>query len=103
MSLCKQELDLLGCWKLEGSTTYVRTVHRRVSTVQEYVRREVESGTASNALDEEADVINTMAWIREGGISEDQAQAQADRLRLKSIPRGTAPTRPSYTFGVSGT
>ena len=60
----------------------MRTVRRRVSTVQEYVRREVESGTASSALDEEADVINIVAWMREAGISEDQTQAQADRLRL---------------------
>ena len=59
----------------------------------------MESGTASNALDEEADVINIMAWMREAGISEEQAQAQADRHRLKSIPSGTAPVRPSYTFG----
>ena len=78
MGLCKQELDLLGCWKPQGST--------------KYVRREVGNRTASNI----------MAWMMEAGISEDQAQAQADRLRLKSIPSGTAPIRPSYTFGVSG-
>ena len=38
MGLRTQELDPLGCWKPQGSTTYVRTVHRRVSTVQEYLR-----------------------------------------------------------------
>ena len=92
----------MGCWKPQASTTYVRTVHRWVSTVQEYVRREVESETASNALDEEADVINIMAWTREAGITHDQVQAQGDRLRLKSIPSGTAQKHPSYTFGVSG-
>ena len=90
VGLCNQELDLLGCWKPQWSTTYVRTVHRRVSTAQEYVRQEAESGTASNALDEEADVINIMAWVREARISDDQAQAQADRLKIKSIPSGTA-------------
>ena len=47
-------------------------------------------------------MINIMTWMRGSGISEDQTQAQADRLRLKSIPSRTAPIRPSYTFGVSG-
>ena len=69
----------------------MRTVHRQVSAAQEYARREVESGTASNALDEEADMINIMTWMREAGISEDQAQTQADRVGLKSILSGTAP------------
>ena len=47
-------------------------------------------------------MINIMAWMREAGISGDQTRAQADRLRLKSIPSGTAPIRPGHTFGVSG-
>ena len=87
MGLCNQELDLLGCWKPQESTTYVRTVHRQVSTVQEYVRREVESGTASNALDEEADVINIMAWMREAGISVMEPEPQA-----AVVKRGRAST-----------
>jgi len=53
---CKGEtsdtLNAMGCW---GAQAYVRTIHRRVKSVQQWVRQGVAGGVIGELLDEVED------------------------------------------------
>ena len=70
------DIDLVGYWRAKAGSLYVRTVRNRVFKVQSGVRRSIQNGSGSIALDEEESLQDLEGWMLKQGLAQDIASSQ---------------------------